>query len=139
MLQSIELELAGRYVHEYEEVMRHHLSTVPDDYDDYLAKGVVAFRWIVRAEEVIRTAVDCGLLEFSDELRKRFETLYDGWLESCQRVETWAVDLPSNGHSAEHLADFNACCDEARAWVEQNDWRQCARSARDRRFAEEPW
>lgn len=140
-LESIELAVAQNYLDEYSsEVMNGDIqSNEAVACERRLGQAIEALNWITRAEETIRQAVYRGLIDLSPDLDGALEALHRGWLAPCEMTEKLVQHQIDQGVPIKNLAEFRACCESARDWIERHEWAKAAQRSRERRFASEPW
>jgi hypothetical protein len=83
----------------------------------FLSYGIDAFRWLSKADTLIRDAVYSGYLEFDPDLDSAIESLYRRWLRPCDFAEHWIAKLDKQGYKAGNLEEFRKCCEEVRSIV----------------------
>ena len=139
-LESLELALAQKSLQEYS------AETLNGDVDSEktaaterrLRQGIEAFKWITRPEETIRQAVYEGLIEFSRDFDGALEALYCGWLAPYERVQALTRQQILRGGELDSVAEFVACRDSVRDWIERHEWAKASKASLERRLQAEP-
>jgi hypothetical protein len=115
------------------------VGTEPQPYAAFLESGIKALVWLERCEEGFAEASSEGIFEIGPEVEEALEALHTAWLRPCTFAERWIVACQQNGYDIANLAAFRDGCERARDWLERNDHYKRSASAREERFAEEPW
>jgi hypothetical protein len=98
----------------------HHEAMECLDCDDLLKVGIDAFQWLVRADEVIRSAVYSGM-EYDAESDQILQRLFREWLAPCEWVNQWIAVHQQRGYDLAHLEAFRKCEQEVRSIVKSMD------------------
>jgi hypothetical protein len=125
-MDNLAFRTARLHVHNYsdqsDDLMRRHAEAIEcRDCEDFLQLGIDAFKWLGRADRVIRSAVYRGVAEHDPSLDVALATLYAEWLRPCTFAERWIAQQESRGYRVDNLAEFRVCCEEVRAIVEANE------------------
>lgn len=141
---NLALNLARRRIHDYAGetaswAQQHAEAMECRDCEEFLQKGISAYKWLRRAEETMREADSEGLFDFDTELREAVGDLYQAWLQTLPLVENWIAALQQRGYSLDNLADFQAVREAVQDVIDQKDWQSSATRARVRCSSEEPW
>lgn len=145
MLDSMELQIARRKIQSFESdadgalVRASKLAQDCLDCEQMLDKGIQSLHWLERAEQAIAEGAAEGLCAVTPELDAVLETLHRDWLKPCQLARQWIANCQQSGFEIRNLAEFLEACDRAQDWLDRNDHYQRAKTARDERFAQEPW
>jgi len=123
MNTSIELELARLYMAQYDDEADrwqavHQEAMECRDCEDWLRKGIEAYRWICRADHALATADQLGVREMTDVDSSAVSLLYRRWLENCEPAEHWIADLHQRGWEPENLLEFRRLSELARVMAE---------------------
>ena len=103
-------------------MLRHAEAIDCRDCEDLLQLGIDAFKWLGRADRVIRSAVYRGLAEYDPSLDVALAALYAEWLKPCTFAEGWIAQQEQRGFRVDNLAEFpSSCCEEVRAIVEAHE------------------
>lgn len=135
-------EAAKRHVdffsQQSEELGEHHEAMDCWDCQDYLQLGIDAFRWLKRAEEVIRDAVYQGALAGQErKFEHSLRTLYGAWLQPCDAAEQWAAQHIARGLS--NLDEFRKCRQDAEERYNQKAWLRLVHDSAQHLHSEESW
>jgi hypothetical protein len=122
MTTSLEIAVARRLVESYADVSGQWKTEHRDAQDrracqEWMQKGIDAFRWLQRAEETLTQAEFHGVHEMTAEERGAIESLYVAWLVPCAATEEWINVLEDRGYPPENLAEFRAACATVRRIV----------------------
>lgn len=122
MSASLELALAKRLVSSYVDESEqwktdHHHAMECWACQEWLQRGIDAFHWLQRAEEVFTQAEFHGIYEMSTADRDAIESLYVAWLAPCDPTEEWVATLAGRGYCPENLNEFRSLCERARRIV----------------------
>jgi hypothetical protein len=125
-MDSLSLRTARLHVHNYtgesDDLIQRHAEGIDcRDCEDFLQLGIDAFKWLGRADHVIRSAVYRGLAEYDPSLDVALAALYAEWLKPCTLAEGWIAQQEARGFRVDNLAEFRACCEEVRAIVEAHE------------------
>jgi hypothetical protein len=88
------------------------------DCEAFLQLGIDAFRWIIRADRVVRSAFYNGVAEYDHGLDGQIAVLCREWLTPCEYAEMWIAKQLERRYQISNLAEFHKCCEEMRAIVE---------------------
>lgn len=144
MADNLALIIARRRVHDYatesHELMQNHAEAMEcRDCEDFLAKGIDAFKWLRNAEDTMREADYQGVFEFSEPIQQALDALYEMWLVPCRFADTWIESIAARGYVPDNLKKFREACEEADYTVQHRDWKKKATKARVSSSAEEEW
>ena len=107
------------YKKESEVLMQAHQEAMNcRDCEAFLQLGIDAFRWIIRADRVIRKAVYKGVTEYDSDLDDQIAFLCREWLAPCEFAEKWVAKQLEREYQLENLVEFRKCCEEMQAIVE---------------------
>lgn len=144
MSENVALRLAQLCVHEYadecRDVLKDHAEAMNcRDCEEFLQKGINAFKFLRYAEEVMRQADYRGIESFTEELRETVGKLYGAWSGPCEMAEKWITALDKEGYVPDNLKAFREACDQVQEIVEQQEWRGRSAHARNLSTSDEPW
>ena len=98
------------------ELMKQHFEAMEcRDCEDFLQLGIDAFRWLVRADEIIRSNVYQQKADYDPELDQALETLFVRWLEPSEFANEWIASLLSREFTPDNLDQFRKCEEEVAA------------------------
>jgi hypothetical protein len=110
------------YARESNDLMKAHQEAMDcRECEAFLQLGIDAFRWIIRADRVIRKAIYDRILEFDAEIDDGIRSMCRSWLAPCQYAEQWIAKQQERGYQIDNLGEFRECCEEMRAIVEAQD------------------
>ena len=145
-MESVELALARHAIARYEQdanddsLIRASIQGQDClDCEAFLEKGIQAISWLERSEQALIEAANEGLIEFTTDMEAAIEELYVSWLRPCNYANQWIAVQEQRGFDVKHLEVFREACARAQNWLERNATFKLSKSARDARFAEEPW
>jgi hypothetical protein len=145
MIPSLELEIARHQLRRFVDagpdraLVEHHDAMECRDCEEFLQKGIDAYKWLSRAEEAFLQADADGVIELTDEIEQSVKKLYEGWQQPCTFAEKWIATLTQRDYCIDNLPEFRHCCSLVRDWLDRDAWHRSAKRARDERLAEEPW
>ncbi|MFO1019106.1 MAG: hypothetical protein U0903_00175 [Planctomycetales bacterium] len=144
MSENVALKLAEVCIHEYADESRdawkdHAEAMNCRDCEEFLQKGINAFKFLRYAEEVMRQADYRGIEPFTGDLRETVGRLYRAWFGPCEMAEQWIETLGGQGYFPENLKAFREACDQVQEIVDQQEWHVRAAHARNLRSSDEPW
>lgn len=144
MADNLALMIAHRRVHAYadesDRLMQRHAEAMEcRDCEEFLKKGMDAFKWLRCAEETMREADYEGLYEMTAEVRSALDRLSAAWLTPCEFAETWISSLAERGYAPDNLKEFRETCEEAEDLVQRRHWQNQATAMRALNSAEEVW
>jgi hypothetical protein len=144
MAENLALTLAHRRVHAYadesDELIRRHAEAMEcHDCEDFLKKGIDAFKWLRRAEETVREADYEGIRETTPEIQESLALLYAAWMTPCEFAERWISSLAMRGYTPGNVEKFRSACEEAEETLQRRSWQSRANAARALNSAEEEW
>ena len=125
MAANLVMELAQRRLE------RYAAGPLPDaagDCNQQVRAAIEAYRWLRRADDVMREAAYEGLIELSPEHQRSVAALLQTWLE---RGENLLARLRSPQISSEHLDEFQRVFEEATELAESLEWLSVARRGRE--------
>lgn len=119
MTSSLELAMAQRlvksYVGESGQWKADHRDAMECwNCQEWLQKGIDAFRWLQRAEEAFTQAEFHGVHVMTAEERETIEALYVAWLVPCDSTDKWIATLVERGYSPNNLNEFREICEVVR-------------------------
>lgn len=145
-MESLELNLARRAIASYEQdadddsLIRASVQGQDCmDCEAFLEKGIKALAWLERSEQALIEGANVGIIDFTTDIEEAVEELYVAWLRPCKYANKWIAVQEKLGFDVKHLGDFRDACVRVQEWIERNATFKLSKSARDERFAEEPW
>ena len=125
-IESLALRTARNRIRDYQDestdLMNKHAEAMDcRDCEAFLQLGIDAFRWLARADEMIRASVYGSVREYDSELDVAIATLYAEWLRPCDFAEAWIARQEERQFRVDNLEEFCRCCSEVRAIVEANE------------------
>ena len=110
-MDNLALRTARKHVQNYsyesDDLMLRHAEAIDcRDCEDLLQLGIDAFKWLGRADRVIRSAVYRGLAEYDPSLDVALAALYAEWLKPCTFAEGWIAQQEQRGFRVDNLAEF---------------------------------
>jgi hypothetical protein len=87
------------------------------DCEEYLQKGITAFRWLERAEEVVTEAENDCVRANDQQVHDAIESLYRLWLGPCEYAEQWIAGVSEDGYFPDNIDEFRGCMTRATQWI----------------------
>lgn len=142
-LLDYSLRLAEKHVKEYRDqdvlMSQHEKAMACRDCEDFLESGIQAYKWLRRADRVLRQAA-IERLEVPEEARDALASLYRNWLLPCPQAEERIKQQADRDFRLKNLHEFRQACE----YVEQqvrlvNMEEQLEDAFEGRLFDEEFW
>lgn len=103
------LRLAEKHVEEYRDydvlISQHKEAMECRDCEDFLALGIEAFKWLRRADKILRHAAIKGL-DVSADAVGALATLYHLWLLPCSHAEERIKQQEEKKYHPRNVKDF---------------------------------
>jgi hypothetical protein len=109
------------------------------DCEEFLRRGIDAFEWLRRCEEMLREADYAGVATLHAATQEAIGMLYTTWLDSCGGGLQWLDRLESRSLQVEHADRFREICDDVNDIVASRQWLRLADTARTLATTSEPW
>lgn len=135
MSENLCLDVAQRRVRDYtdeaDSVIAHHFQA-EDCWkcQEFIQKGISAYKWLRRAEEFMREADYQGIQEYTTAAQDAVEAMYRAWLCPCEFAEQWIKSNIERGFHLDNLVEFREICEEVQDVIQNREWRHSAKRAR---------
>jgi hypothetical protein len=109
---------AQRGVSEFDAILAEQRAAMDCHHcEEFLQRGIAAYRWLERAEEtVVQAETDC-LLPFSPEAHAALDNLYRLLLRRFDEAESHARQVVADGFTPDNLAEFRECHARLSSWL----------------------
>ena len=143
MSENLCLDVAQRRVRDYTDEADAAISASHEaegcwKCQDFLQKGIDAYKWLKKAEEFLREADYQGLQQFTPELQNAVDAMYNSWVHPCETAEEWASVNLARGYQIDNLQLFRETCNEVREVIQNREWRKSAKHARILAASDDP-
>jgi hypothetical protein len=123
-LDGIAYRTARSFVRNYQDEYTDWLAAHKEAMDcwncqTFLQLGIDTFKWITRTDQEFRKDIYSGKKEFDPVVDQAIEQLYAEWLKPCEYAEHWIETQISHGFKIDNLEEFQRCCAEVRAIVDE--------------------
>lgn len=112
-------------------LVEHQYAMECRDCEDFLSKGLKAFRFIASSDEMLREADVRGISDYSQREFDAMTSLYREWLETSTKAGEWIARIAQFGHSPDNLHEFEKTREAAAAILEDREWLKSSRAAFD--------